>query len=197
MDSTFEEELLAFGVSLEELEAALEGVMDELWGEFDSQMEELWFDQSERDRAEASFDVPSLYEAAPTVAGGVVRLSLDLEADLAAEPLSHRVDAPILAARRYGAEWCRLVLFKRGRARAWLFWASDEWADEFDGEIEPALAGAARANGGWVGDPAPFSELLDGEFRLGDLRRLLKSRAPDAEVFVNEFYRLCGAPAMN
>lgn len=191
---TFDEELIAVGIGVDEVGAAFDGVAGQLWSEVDAAMADLWETSDERASAELEFSGATLFDSPPSSRDGVVRISLDIEADMAGEALSGLVDAPVVASRRMGDQWCRLMLFEAGRARGWLFWAAETWGERFEGESEPALAAAARANGGWVGDPSPFGAVLAPEYRVGDLRRLLDGEFDDAIIFSDEFFRLCGAP---
>ncbi|RIK07458.1 MAG: hypothetical protein DCC49_10045 [Acidobacteria bacterium] len=192
----FEEELLAFGVGLDELEAAFAILVREVWEGIDSAMEPLWSSDDERRQLAATCDIGSLLEAEPIESNGVCRLLLDVEAEVAAESVSRSVAAPLLAISRYGDDWTRITLFERGKSRAWLFWASSSWINGHENELEPALASAARASGGWLGEPADFELLLARGCSRSDLRRLLETGFDSAAEFADGFRRLVGAPEL-
>lgn len=196
MELAFEEELLAFGVGLDEIESAFAVLVREVWEGIDRAMEPLWATDDERRQLAATCDIASLLEAEPIESNGVCRLLLDVEAEVAAESVSKSVAAPLLAISRYGDDWARITLFERGRNRAWLFWACSSWIEGHDNELEPALASAARASGGWLGELTEFELLLARGYCRNDLRRLLETDFESASAFADGFRRLVGAPEL-
>lgn len=192
----FEEELLAFGVGLDEIEVAFAVLVREVWEGIDRAMDPLWANDEERRRLAAGCDIASLLEAEPIESNGVCRLLLDVEAEVAAESVSKSVAAPLLAISRYGDDWARITLFERGKNRAWLFWASSSWIKGYENELEPALATAARASGGWLGEVSEFELLLARGYGRNDLTRLLDTGFNSACDFVDGFRKLVGAPEL-
>lgn len=194
LELVFEEELLAFGAGLDEIEAAFAVLVREVWEEIDRAMEPLWETDDERRRLAATCDISSLLESEPVERNGVCRLALDVEAETAAESVSRTVPAPIVAISRYGDSWARISLFEGGKNRAWIFWASQEWLEGHENQVEPALAAAARASGGWLGDLRSFEILLTHGFGRDDLHRLMATDYESAGAFVASFCHLVGAP---
>lgn len=192
----FEEELLAFGVGLDEIEAAFAVLVREVWEDIDNAMEPLWATDDERRQLAASCDIASLLEAEPIESNGVCRLLLDVEAETAAESVSKSIAAPVVAISRYGNDWARITLFERGKNRAWLFWACWSWIEGHENELEPALASAARASGGWLGELAEFELLLARGYGRSDLKHLLETDFESASAFTDGFRRLVGAPEL-
>lgn len=192
----FEEELLAFGVGLDEIEAAFAVLVREVWEDIDNAMEPLWATDDERRQLAASCDIASLLEAEPIESNGVCRLLLDVEAETAAESVSKSIAAPVVAISRYGNDWARITLFERGKNRAWLFWACWSWIEGHENELEPALASAARASGGWLGELAEFELLLARGYSRSDLKHLLETDFESASAFADGFRRLVGAPEL-
>lgn len=190
----FDDLLVIIGAEPPEAERALGEVAASVWREVDEAMGELWVSETERKGARAEFAPQSLFEIAQSAGSGVITVRLDIDSDTAAEVLSAEIEEPVLAIRRYEDEWCRIHLYLGGRSKGWLFWAADEWLTATDGEVTPALASAARSNGGWVGSPKAFEPVLDRGARVADIKRLLKEDFSRASAFVTAFLGLCGAP---
>lgn len=196
LELSFQEELLVFGASLDEVELACRLLVREIWEEIDFAMSALWKTDDERRAMASSCDIASLLEAEPVERDGVCRLLLDVESETAALSLSRSLTVPLVAITRFRESWVRMLLYEKCRNRGWVFWASPLWIEGFENEIEPALASAARASNGWIGEIAPFEHLLAPGYGGRNLRNLLEADVESASEFMQHLYALLGAPEL-
>jgi len=155
----FFDEVIAFGVSLEECYDAMKRYSSELWSEVDEAMGPLWESEDEREEAKTLFCPNSLVVGRPKNFDGAVVLEVDSDAEVTAESISKTLRCPTIAIRVHTQNWCKLVAFDRGDWLGWIFWLSPS-AFVTEGEVIPSVVTAARVNGGWIGDPEIFEAFL-------------------------------------